>query len=96
MKELGTYMDGDEDIILKETALSYQLYKEFLEKSLDDTINEKAQSRYHMQSMRFLKAVRDDLKQSGIGPLQRKKLNVNDDSNKEDTIFDQITDMLDD
>jgi len=91
MKDLKIYLDGDEDLMLKDCALNYQLYRENLEQSLFEEGTES-----HMKALRFLKVVQDYSKQLGIGPLQRHKLKAfKEIKDEEESVFDKIEAMLD-
>jgi len=92
MKELGLFVSGDDVLFLEDTALNYQIYRDYLEQSLILDIGDE-QSKVHMQAMRHLKAVRDDCKQLGLAPMQRSKLKVEIEE-KEDTILDKVNEML--
>jgi len=96
MKDLGTFMDGDSDVFLGDIGLQYQLYREELETSLDlNDLDGKESSRHHLNSMRHLKTVQDMQKQLGLGPLQRKKLQVQADTTPEqDSMIDKIGQIL--
>ena len=88
-KELNIYEDGDEELILYDCALQFQLYRKELGESLDEE-----KTYHHMKSQRHLKNVYDALKQLGLTPLGRNKLKAEKEVKEEDSIFDKINEMM--
>ena len=94
MKDLNIYLDGDEDIMLYDMALQYQLYQSELAESLNEDLDIDDRKNKHMNSMRHLKAVQDMQKQSGLSALQRHKLKAFKEIQEEKSIQDLIAEEL--
>jgi len=82
------YCKEDDDIQLADCALNYQLYRKFLQTSMEETKPDRA-IRMANLSFKYNAVVRDYLKQLGVTTLQRVKIN-----NKNEAPINGVFDLI--
>lgn len=89
MEKLGIYEDGDEDIILNDIGIHYQLYVKELEYSTKNDDKEVV-----AKADRYYKNVMNMVHKLGLTPVARQKLNVvKEPEEEEKSLFDKLEEM---